>query len=175
MSQCCSNRSSCRVSSDSKGHNIPSYCLFSWTRNSAVVSKRGVSLPFSKETTDGPHSDPAESRPQYYTIFIYDQLFKILIESIYRSIKVVSYINIYDNSYAFITSSMLDVWLSNYIIDCTIHINKWRPVYCSRFSNSLRAGRSRARKLVWARFSAFVQTGFGAHVTSCRMGSSSLS
>ena len=134
MSQCCSNWSSCRVSSDSKGHNIPS-CWLSWTRNSAVVTKRGVSLLFSKETTDGPnsnptggpHSDPAELGPQFYTLFIYDQLLKILIKSTCRSLKVFYSINIYDNSYAFITSSMLDVCLSNYILDYIIHINLLKP------------------------------------------------
>jgi hypothetical protein len=78
MNQCYSNWSSCRVSSDSNGHNIPS-CLLSWTRNSTVVTKCGVSLPFSKEITDGPHSDPAESSPQFYIQFIYGQIFKILL------------------------------------------------------------------------------------------------
>jgi hypothetical protein len=75
----------------------------------------------------GAHSEPAESSPQFYSLFIYDQLFKILIESTYRSLKAVSFINIYENSYAFVTSSMLTEFLSNYILYCITHINKWRP------------------------------------------------
>ena len=40
----------------------------------------------------------------------------------------------------------------------------------SRYSDSLRAGRSEVRILVWAKFSAPVQTGPGAHPASCTVG-----
>jgi len=43
----------------------------------------------------------------------------------------------------------------------------------SWYSDSLRAGRSGARIPVGARFSAPVQTGFGAHPASCTMGTGS--
>ena len=46
----------------------------------------------------------------------------------------------------------------------------WGPGQLSRYSDSLRAGRSGDRILVGARFSAPVQTGPGAHPASCTMG-----
>ena len=46
---------------------------------------------------------------------------------------------------------------------------------CSRYTDSLRAGRSGDRIAVGVRFSAPVQTGTGAHPASCTMGTSSLS
>jgi hypothetical protein len=49
------------------------------------------------------------------------------------------------------------------------------PGYNSRYSNSLRAGRSRDRILVEVRFSTPVQNGPGAHPAFRKMGAGSLS
>jgi hypothetical protein len=48
-----------------------------------------------------------------------------------------------------------------------------RPGQLSRYSSSLRAGRSRDRIPVWARFSAPVQPGAGAHPASYTTGNGS--
>jgi hypothetical protein len=48
------------------------------------------------------------------------------------------------------------------------------PGWCSRYSDSLRAGRSGDRIPVGARFSADVLTGPGAHPASYAMGTGSL-
>jgi hypothetical protein len=53
------------------------------------------------------------------------------------------------------------------------NIPYYGPRQLSRYSDSLRAGRSGDRILVEARFSALVQTGPGAHPASCTMGTGS--
>ena len=62
--------------------------------------------------------------------------------------------------------------LTSYLVFVLL-LRKGGTVYCSSYSDSLRAGRSGDRIPVGARFSAPVQTGSGTHPASYTMGTGS--